>query len=103
MALCAVVVSTVIRAAFHKRSLFVDSSTEHIIEADDADQRRGEGGEDVRGYHAGMPDAKGAGSRHGRPDSHGAGHGSMHGTAQYAGCEPGLKRPSLGAPVFVPP
>lgn len=41
IALCVIILSTVIRAAFHKRSMIVDASTEHLINPPDAYSRDG--------------------------------------------------------------
>ena len=40
IALCALILSTVVRAAFHKRSLIVDSATEHLVHPDDGIDER---------------------------------------------------------------
>ena len=49
VALCAVILSTAVRAAFHKRSLIVDSATEHLVHPhEDAHDIGGDGRPDFK-------------------------------------------------------
>lgn len=88
VALCVVILSTVLRAALNKRSLLVSAATEHLV-------------------HAGDDEGDPGWARHGVVDNCGNQHhgkpGSMHGSSMHGSRRGSRHEAQPDVPVFVPP